>query len=743
MSLSLQNPARRDRTVQASRIDLHHFELYDIHHVCDKFNLTPENPLAQRLGKANMKRRQLLAYYKDHSDKISKYVDVAVSKAVPVPQLPEKIGLQSEHQQRPPTISTQWTQDTTVSTIYQDNDVASDSGRTRFSATTSTAGDEDQNFIPPPPRGPNTARRQPFICPYCHQTVQVDNDEDWNYHVYSDLRPYICTFGGCVKENQLYDSFTEWSAHERQFHRREWFCTLCPYTSADECALLSHVEGQHADISKEQRQEMANQSKPSTLAQQCPLCTKPPINSSSRFQKHLARHLQQLALFVLPRIETDDEESASRGEESDESRQALMMDVEDRESLGSIPTASKASVAESSNSGLHFPADDGLLDVIHVERITDTSEDIANEPDTIKGIGSMENHPYDPWKTEADAIAALDYSRTNLGPEHRDTIACMDYIANLYAEKGRFRDLEPHLEELLTVKRKILGPEHHSTLMSMSQKGQILYEQARYDEAKEVLVWVVQAWRRHIGTVSSFALDSMCGLVKTYTELGRFDESDELALQSIEESKQVFGEDHPQTLWAIQLQARNALKKSNYEEAEKILLRVVKTLENRSFPRGYSVLGNRAALDLVKVYFAKGELVNAETQFKMLLMKTKAMRANDIHRSYNMGALADIRFSQSRLDDAEALYADGMQSATQLFGTTKNAFGPMFGAQLARVFYRKERFDEAKQLMAECAEALSRSMGPQHPQAIAAFKELEEWRDTIESTDAEESRTLT
>jgi hypothetical protein len=76
---------------------------------------------------------------------------------------------------------------------------------------------------------------------------------------------------------------------------------------------------------------MVNQSKPSTLAQQCPLCTKSPISNSSRFQQHLARHLQQLALFVLPRIENDDEESASRGEESDESRQALMMDVEDRE----------------------------------------------------------------------------------------------------------------------------------------------------------------------------------------------------------------------------------------------------------------------------------------------------------------------------------------------------------------------------------------------------------------------------
>ncbi|OOQ88007.1 hypothetical protein PEBR_14553 [Penicillium brasilianum] len=614
-----------------------------------------------------MKRRQLLAYYKDHSDKISKYVDVAVSKAVPVPQLPVNIELQSEHQQRPPTISTQWTQDTTV-----------------------------------------------------------ENDEDWNYHVYSDLRPYICTFGGCVKENQLYDSFTEWSAHERQFHRREWFCTLCPYTSADNCALISLVADHHGDIPEEQRQEMANQSKPSTLAQQCPLCTKPPISDSSRFQKRLARHLQQLALFVLPRIETDDEESALHGEESDESRQALMMDVEDRDSLGSISIVSKVSFAPSSTPGLHSPVDDGLLDVISVEMVTDTSEGIADGPDIIEGIGSMENHPYDPWKTEADAIAALDYSRTNLGPEHRDTIACMDYIANLYAEKGRFRDLEPHLEELLTVKRKILGPEYHSTLKSMSQKGQILYEQARYDEAKEVLVWVVQAWRRHLGTVSSFALDSMCGLVKKYTEMGRFDESDELSLQSIEESKQVFGEDHPNTLWVIRAQATNNFRKGDYVKAEKLLLQIVEASEKNHDAQLYQKLGNWVRADLVQVYFARGEPERAGKYMKRILESMETLKLAHHHKIAITGLIGSVYYHERRFDEAEALFADGMESATQLFGTTTNAFRPLLGLKLAKVYYMKERIGEARQLMAECAEDLLRSMGPQHPWTIEAFKALQE-----------------
>jgi hypothetical protein len=342
--------------------------------------------------------------------------------------------------------------------------------------------------------------------------------------------------------------------------------------------------------------------------------------------------------------------------------------------------------------------------------------------DTSEGI---ESHPYYSWETEADAIAALDSSRTNLGTEHLDTIACMDDVADIYVGKVRNRDLEPHLEELLDIKWRILGPGHYSTTRSMSQKGQLLYQQARYDEAREVQAWVVQAQERYLGTDSPLTLDSMWDLVKTYTKLERFDESDELVLQSIEKSKRVFGEDHPNTLRAIQLQAINAFKKGNYEKAEKLLMHVLEASEKTDHAQMYRLLCDWVGTDLVQVYFAKGEPDKAEKYLTRILGNMIASRPSaDYHRVTIMGAIASVFYSERRLDDAEALYADGMESATQLFGTTKNTFRPMLGAQLARIYHMKERFGEARQLMAECAEDLLRSLGPQDPWTIGAFKTL-------------------
>ncbi|CEL05107.1 hypothetical protein ASPCAL06227 [Aspergillus calidoustus] len=314
-SVTLQNPATRDKTKKASRIDVSFYEVFDIQHASEKFGLPADCILAQRLGRANTRRRQLLAYYKDHDQKISKYIDVFMGNALQSSSTPKSktsgdqrdvVSLSGIQGAAASTKSTEWTQDTTVSTVRMpDVDATSDSGRTVFSTTTSAAGDESSTIpVPPPPDPEAAARQEPFNCQICCQIIIVKNSEDdWKYHVFSDLRPYICTFDNCVQANQLYDSYTEWSEHERQFHRREWVCNLCSRVYKSQLSFSAHIQSSHAGVfSKDQLQVVIRGSeRPITTPQQCPLCTKRPIDNPVRFQKHLARHLQQFSLFIISR----------------------------------------------------------------------------------------------------------------------------------------------------------------------------------------------------------------------------------------------------------------------------------------------------------------------------------------------------------------------------------------------------------------------------------------------------------
>lgn len=131
--------------------------------------------------------------------------------------------------------------------------------------------------------------------------------------------------------------------HERQFHRQNLSCNLCPYTGRGADDFRAHLQTFHANaIPENQLEAIIKLSwKPSTAAQQCPLCTKRPIENQRRFQQHLARHLQRLALFVLPRPDTEDD-AESQGRASNESRRAMIMSS-DEASSSSIPKFSNPS----------------------------------------------------------------------------------------------------------------------------------------------------------------------------------------------------------------------------------------------------------------------------------------------------------------------------------------------------------------------------------------------------------------
>jgi len=69
----LRRPAPRDRLQKYAAINISHFEPFDIQHVAHKVCAT--QPLIDRLGRANNRRRQLLRYNEQHQDKIARYVD--------------------------------------------------------------------------------------------------------------------------------------------------------------------------------------------------------------------------------------------------------------------------------------------------------------------------------------------------------------------------------------------------------------------------------------------------------------------------------------------------------------------------------------------------------------------------------------------------------------------------------------------------------------------------------------------
>ena len=148
-------------------------------------------------------------------------------------------------------------------------------------------------------------------------------------HAFADLRPYVCTFEEC--DLRVFADRHTWFDHELECHRLEWCCRFCSRPSfVSETELSTHMRHRHAQFSSPTQLpaliKASRQSVDRIPAKACPLChwdaTLRDLNKHApadeilvvtleQFRKHLGGHMEQLALFALPRKYKDEEENAN------------------------------------------------------------------------------------------------------------------------------------------------------------------------------------------------------------------------------------------------------------------------------------------------------------------------------------------------------------------------------------------------------------------------------------------------
>ncbi|KAK4895790.1 hypothetical protein LTR27_006272 [Elasticomyces elasticus] len=305
---------------------------YDIARIIDKFTgCRAEQWLLNRLGTANAMRRQALMYYREHRGIIADHPVVyansvtgpQASSALHMPSLwsrnPINSGRQSVHPSAVPA---------TAPTIEPDYEAPIedilDESHSGSTAATSVAGLDPQNTLRVPAL-PDASVAEPFECPYCYTYKRLKGQHSWRRHVFADIRPYICTFSECGM--LLFDSKSTWISHELEEHRRHWICEVCnSHQSMDRRALAVHLESTHAGMFSDAQLQLllkaCSKPKEQYNANECLLCDweehlrllnphTPPSEGISvtarHFMKHLASHLEQVALFTLPRPAFGDE----------------------------------------------------------------------------------------------------------------------------------------------------------------------------------------------------------------------------------------------------------------------------------------------------------------------------------------------------------------------------------------------------------------------------------------------------
>lgn len=286
LSMSVRNPTGTQRYVKSAHIDTSFYEPYDLRYVEQKFP-SAKGYLVERLGKAISRRRQYLKYRETHAAKMAQRLD----------------------EENTTTVRSETT--ATALLVQRDPQEDSRSVSSESSYATSTGSVQKSRM----PSMPKEARAGlPFECPYCRTIEVVKNTHAWMKHVYKDLQPYMCTSENCATPHEMYEGRRQWFNHELQKHRRSWRCHgHCNQLFTSEDALAKHVRkhlsGQYSDAQIPVLVAMWAGQTDMHAESPCPLCCER-VAGTMQLQKHLGRHLEEIALFALPSEETESDEDS-------------------------------------------------------------------------------------------------------------------------------------------------------------------------------------------------------------------------------------------------------------------------------------------------------------------------------------------------------------------------------------------------------------------------------------------------
>ncbi len=134
------------------------------------------------------------------------------------------------------------------------------------------------------------------------------------------------------------------------------------------------------------------------------------------------------------------------------------------------------------------------------------------------------------------------------GPDHPQTLASMNNLANTYYSLGRHLEALRLREETLEIQKRVLPKEYPDTLNSMQNLANSYAALDRNIEAFRLREETLEILKRVLPKDHPQTLTGMADLANSYAALGRHVEAFRLREETLEIQKRVFPKEHPDTL---------------------------------------------------------------------------------------------------------------------------------------------------------------------------------------------------
>jgi serine/threonine protein kinase/tetratricopeptide (TPR) repeat protein len=301
----------------------------------------------------------------------------------------------------------------------------------------------------------------------------------------------------------------------------------------------------------------------------------------------------------------------------------------------------------------------------------------------------------------------------HLGPDHPETLASMNHLANSYETLGRYADALKLREETLALRKLKLGPDHPDTLMSMNNLALSYRDLGRHPEALKLHEQTLALRKAKLGREHADTFMSMHNLANTYSDLSREADAFKLREEIAALIRTKLGPDHPDTLRTMMTLANSYRALGRHAESLK--------LHQETLARQQIVLGPTHPETLMSMnnvaacYAALGRHADALKLRKetLALMKT-ALDPDHPDTLSSMRYLANYYSALGRHAEASKLHEETLAAEKIALGadhlSTLNSMN-----DLGLCYAALGRYAEALKLHEETLRLRTVNLGPTHP----------------------------
>lgn len=322
-----------------------------------------------------------------------------------------------------------------------------------------------------------------------------------------------------------------------------------------------------------------------------------------------------------------------------------------------------------------------------------------------------------------DAVgAALKLREEVLGPDHPETLASRNSLAQIHLALGRLSEAAALHEETLRRRTEVLGDQHADTLASRGNLASVYLAQGRAADALRLHTETLALRQAILGTDHEDTLAAQSNVATALLALGKYGQASQLLSECSARFDEKFGPDHPHALLARGNLADALLKMGRGAEAVRLHKEVLALRESKLGEDHPDTLVSRN--NLATALAAVGQAAEAVT-----LHETNGKLAEKKYGSSHpitlgcRGNLAEGYLQMGRADLAAQLHGEVLRARLAQLGPlhpeTLVSRNNLAAAQLAR-----GRHEEARALHEENLKLREKALGLDHPDTLSSRNNL-------------------